>query len=209
LEVQAKLLHFLQNQTLVRVGGSQTIKVNVRVIFATNQPLKALVEAGQFREDLYYRINVFPILIPPLRERKQDIRQLSEYFAQLYAKRFNKKIQQISPKLIDALSQYHWPGNIRELENILQRCVVLAKTDTLELANLPLELQEPRVPSIKTATQTFPENASLAQVEALWIGHVLTHCQGNKTLAARVLDIDASTLYRKLQAQTKTQALAD
>jgi len=201
LEVQAKLLHFLQNQTLVRVGGSETIKVNVRLVFATNQPLKPLVDAGQFREDLYYRINVFPICLPPLRERPQDLIKLAELFIHLYAQRFHKSVHAISPKAIEALNHYDWPGNIRELENIIQRSVVLAKGDTIELAHLPGELHQTKVPALNNGQVSLPEEASLAEIELLWIHHVLEACQGNKTLAAQKLGVDPSTLYRKLQQQ--------
>lgn len=203
LDVQAKLLHFLQNQTLVRVGGSQTIQVKVRLIFATNQSLKSMVDLGQFREDLYYRINVFPLHIPPLRDRLEDLAQLAEYFTQLYANRFNKRISHISPKVLDALAQYDWPGNIRELENIMQRCVVLAKGDTIEFCHLPQELNDTKIPGLVSNGFSLPEDATLADLESAWIEHVLETCHGNKTLAAKKLGIDASTLYRKLQAKSK------
>ncbi|MDX1351467.1 MAG: sigma-54 dependent transcriptional regulator [Thiomicrorhabdus sp.] len=201
LDIQAKLLHFLQNQTLVRVGGSKAIQVNVRILFATNQHLKPLVDKGLFREDLYYRINVFPIDLPPLRERKEDLASLAEFFVIHYSQKFNKKIYSLSNKALEALNRYSWPGNIRELENIIQRAVVLAKSDTIELAYLPKELHETRVPSISNQHVCFPEDATLSQIEALWIDHVLNACQGNKSQAAQKLGIDPSTLYRKLQQQ--------
>lgn len=199
LDVQAKLLHFLQDQTIVRVGGNKAIKINVRLLFATNQPLKPLVEQGLFREDLFYRINVFPIQIPPLRCRKEDLPVLAESFVKMYAKRFNKQIYSISPKVFDALDQYDWPGNIRELENIIQRSVVLSKSDTIEISHLPSELHQYKVGSLENSSITLPEEASLAEIENLWIDHVLNACQGNKSKAAQKLGIDASTLYRKLQ----------
>jgi len=199
LDVQAKLLHFLQNQTLVRVGGQKAIKVNVRLLFATNQPLKQLVEQGLFREDLYYRINVFPINIPALRERREDITPLAESFVKMYSQRFNKPIHAVSPKVLKALTHYDWPGNIRELENIMQRSVVLAKADVIELSHLPDELHQYKVPAIHGQDIQLPEEASLAQIETLWIEHVLKSVDGNKSLAAKKLGIDASTLYRKLQ----------
>jgi len=201
LDIQAKLLHFLQNQTLMRVGGSKAIQVNVRILFATNQPLKKLVEQGLFREDLYYRINVFPIDLPPLRERKEDLAGLAEFFVSHYAQKFNKKIYSLSNKALEALNRYSWPGNIRELENVMQRAVVLARNDTIELAYLPNELHETKVPSISNQNVLFPEDATLAQIESLWIDHVLNACQGNKSQAAQKLGIDPSTLYRKLQQQ--------
>lgn len=204
LDVQAKLLHFLQNQTLVRVGGNKSIQVNVRLLFATNQPLKPLVEKGLFREDLYYRINVFPIDIPPLRERSEDIPALTEYFVNLYSKRFNKRIFGLSPKVLEALRRYAWPGNIRELENIIQRAVVLTQNDTIELASLPNELHQIIVPQLANQNLALPEEATLMEIENVWISHVLKTCQGNKTLAAQKLGIDPSTLYRKLNTQKAT-----
>lgn len=199
LDVQAKLLHFLQNQTFVRVGGTQTIQAKVRIVFASNQCLKSLVDKKEFREDLYYRINVFPIDLPPLRRRKEDIAPLTEYFTKLYAHRFGKKIYSISPRVLHALEQYDWPGNIRELENIVQRSVVLTPKDTLEFDVLPNEISQSKVPALANSDVILPENATLSEIEALWIQHVLNSCQGNKTLAAKKLGIDPSTLYRKLQ----------
>lgn len=203
LDVQAKLLHFLQNQTLVRVGGQQSIQVDVRLLFASNQPLKAMVDAGRFREDLYYRIHVFPVDIAPLRQRQEDVVPLAHAFIRKYSSKFGKPVYHLSSRCAQALQRYAWPGNIRELENIIQRAVVLAKGSEIEVNHLPRELFDVTLPEITDASgQTvLPENATLAEVEAFWIERALEACQGNKTMAAKKLGIDPSTLYRKLQPQ--------
>ncbi|KUJ71457.1 sigma-54 dependent transcriptional regulator [Thiomicrospira sp. WB1] len=200
-DVQAKLLHFLQDQTLVRVGGQSAIQVDVRLLFASNQSLKALVEKGQFRSDLYYRIHVFPVELPALRHREADIEALARAFVHQYAQKFGKSVRELSPRVVEALKRYHWPGNIRELENIVQRAVVLAKGSEIEMHHLPKELLSIQVPQLLTESgeQALPEDATLADMERFWIEHVLGVCEGNKRLAADKLGIDASTLYRKLQ----------
>lgn len=197
-EVQAKLLHFLQNQTLIRVGGQTTIQVDVRLIFASNQNLQSLVQAGDFRQDLFYRINVFPVVLPPLRERPEDIQALAELFLSRFSQKFNKPVSSLSADALAQLKAYDWPGNIRELENIIQRAVVLAQSAQIEVNQLPQELRPAPshielVPGLVVA-----ENTSLEQLETLWINFTLERCQGNKSEAARQLGIDASTLHRKL-----------
>lgn len=203
LEVQAKLLHFLQSQTLVRVGGQHSIQVNVRLLFASNQSLKAMVDNGLFRSDLYYRIHVFPVNIAPLRQRPEDIEPLSYVFLKKYRTKFNKSVRHLSSRCIEALLRYRWPGNIRELENIIQRAVVLAKGTEVDLAHLPKEFLDVTLPEVMINNQQtlLPENATLAEVEAFWIDHALKACNGSKAMAAKKLGIDPSTLYRKLQHQ--------
>ncbi|MBE0471395.1 MAG: sigma-54-dependent Fis family transcriptional regulator [Methyloprofundus sp.] len=197
-DVQAKLLHFLQNQTLIRVGGQSAIKIDVRLIFASNQSLYDLVQKGDFRQDLYYRINVFPVYLPPLRERPEDIQVLAERFLSVYSRRFNKPVNFLSPEVLEQLQAYDWPGNIRELENIIQRAVVLAKTDTIELGQIPQELRP--APQLITLTPglVLSEQTTLDALEMHWIEFTLQRCQGNKSQAARELGIDTSTLHRKL-----------
>ncbi|WP_029933754.1 sigma-54-dependent transcriptional regulator [Thiomicrospira pelophila] len=197
-DVQAKLLHFLQNQTLMRVGGQSTTQVNVRLIFASNQSLHELVQKNQFRQDLYYRINVFPVHLPPLRERPEDIQALAERFVAQFSKRFNKNVRYISDEVLQQLQDYDWPGNIRELENIIQRAVVLAQGEAIELNNIPQELR-PSPCDIQLAPGlVVKENTSLDELEKRWIEFTLQRCSGNKSQAARDLGIDASTLHRKL-----------
>lgn len=198
LDVQAKMLHFLQHQTLIRVGGQTTIQVDVRLIFASNQSLQSLLQQQTFRHDLYYRINVFPVELPALRERPEDIQALAELFLSRFARKFNKPVKQISPNALQQLKAYDWPGNVRELENIIQRAVVLAQTEQIELANLPQEMR-PAPNKIELAPGlVVAENTPLDQLEKRWIDYTLERCNGNKSQAARELGIDASTLHRKL-----------
>lgn len=199
--VQAKLLHFLQNQTFVRVGGQKQIQVSVRLIFASNQDLKTLVDAGGMREDLYYRINIFPIVLPPLRARKEDIPALAEYFLATFNHRLNKRILGFSEEVIESLVRYEWPGNIRELENIVQRAVVLCQSQKIEVSHLPMEFREVRFET--PCCSPFPEKASLAEVEQIWIDHILQQTDGNKQLAAQILGINPSTLHRKLAQRSE------
>ncbi len=135
LELQAKFLRVLQESEFERVGGSETIKVDVRLITATNQDLEMAIKEGRFREDLFYRINVFPIYIPPLRERSEDITHLIRYFVMLHGKKLGKKIETISPETMDTLVAYHWPGNVRELSNIIERAVIISRENQLELGD--------------------------------------------------------------------------
>ncbi|AEG31196.1 sigma-54-dependent transcriptional regulator [Thiomicrospira cyclica] len=197
-DVQAKMLHFLQDQTLVRVGGQSKVQVNVRLIFASNQNLHNLVEEGTFRQDLYYRINVFPVQLPPLRERPEDIQALAERFLSQFSQKFNKPIERFSDEALEQLQAYHWPGNIRELENIVQRAVVLAQDKKVESHHLPLELRPLPSHIALTPALSLPDNTSLEELESAWIQYTLERCQGNKSLAARELGIDNSTLHRKL-----------
>src|SRR5215468_1157542 len=139
-EVQAKLLRVLQEREIERVGGTRSIKIDVRVIAATNTNLKDAVSRGTFREDLYYRLNVVPIVVPPLRERAQDVPLLAEYFLRRDTRDFNKRIEGLSPEAVAALQAYRWPGNVRELENVIERCVVLAEGPVIQLNDLPLDV---------------------------------------------------------------------
>jgi len=146
LESQGKLLRVLQEKEIERLGGIKTITVNVRLIAATNKDLTSAVEAGAFREDLFYRLNVYPIYLPPLREREADLLLLADYFLEKYAEEYNKDIKRISTPAIDALVQYHWPGNVRELENCLERAVLLCEDQVIHSYHLP--------PTLQTAEET-------------------------------------------------------
>jgi transcriptional regulator with GAF, ATPase, and Fis domain len=148
-ETQIALLRVLQERTFERVGGSQPIPVDVRVLAATNRDLHAAVEAGTFRQDLFYRLNVFPIHVPPLRDRLEDIPLLVEYFAEQYAKKAAKKIESIKRKTLELLQAYDWPGNIRELQNVIERAVILCDGDTLVVDETWLQYESPR-PSVAT-----------------------------------------------------------
>jgi formate hydrogenlyase transcriptional activator len=139
LELQAKLLRVLQEQEFERLGSPRTIRVDVRLVAATNRNLARMVEEGRFRSDLFYRLNVFPLLVPPLRERPEDIPLLVRHFTHLHAKEYNKCIADIAGKTMDALCRYHWPGNVRELANLIERGVILSRGSTLEIPLVELK----------------------------------------------------------------------
>ncbi|HHH39040.1 MAG TPA: sigma-54-dependent Fis family transcriptional regulator, partial [Sedimenticola sp.] len=183
-KIQARLLQFIQERTVLRVGGTRPVPVSVRLIFASNQPLEPLVEKGTFRQDLYFRINVFPVTLPSLRERREDIVPLAEKILLRFARELERPARQFTPAALDSLVAYTWPGNIRELENLVQRAVILAPDEKVDLAHLPLELRPDPGPATSAASP-FPADATLAQVERIWIEQMLERCRGNKTQAAR------------------------
>ncbi len=196
LDVQAKLLRVLQEKEVERIGGKRPKKVDVRVIAATNKDLSKAVERGEFREDLYYRLNVYPIYLPPLRERGSDILLLTEHFLEKYSKRYNKQIKRISTPAIDALMQYHWPGNVRELENCIERAVLLCEEDVIRTYHLP--------PSIQTARDTNTYNTmSLSQavenLEIEMITDALKEAKGNIKEASQLLQTTERILRYKIQ----------
>lgn len=201
-EAQSKFLRVLQEGEVERVGGTQTIKVDVRVIAATNQPLETLVAEGKFRSDLFYRLNVFPIRLPPLRERREDIRLLTNYFAQKYRARFRKKIISIEQQSLARLMQYGWPGNVRELEHLVERAVLLAEGEVLTI-NLPLDAELAADDRAKLApAPAQPELVSLEESERRYIQEVLRHTGGviaGKQGAARILDLPVSTLRSRMK----------
>ena len=183
---QVKLLRVLQEQEFERVGGTETIKVNVRVIAATNRPLEEMMNSGDFREDLYYRLNVFPINMPPLRERKSDIILLADAFTEKYSKLNNKEIKRISTPAIELLISYHWPGNVRELENCIERAVLLSSDNVIHGHLLP--------PSLQSAESTNSASisglqAALDRLEVEMLEDALKSTRGNMAGAARALDI--------------------
>jgi Nif-specific regulatory protein len=183
---QITLLRVLQEREFERVGGTQSIKVDVRVIAATNKNLEALIAAGHFREDLYYRLNVFPIHIPPLRERRSDIMLLADHFVELYGQQNGKRVKRISTPAIDMLVAYHWPGNVRELENCIERAVLLTHDDVIHGHHLP--------PSLQTAeaSNTVPSGMlqeSLDRLERELISEALKTARGNQAKAAKSLGV--------------------
>lgn len=196
VELQAKLLRVLESGEFIKVGDTKPVKVNVRIIAATNRNLQEAVNQGHFREDLYYRLNVFTIALPSLRERKKDIPVLAEYFLHQFAKKTNQRISGMSPDFVEHLQQHEWKGNIRELKNIMERAVILATGDALTTDSLPLELQSDLSRAQKTTTLSAFD---LSSVEKLHIQRVLNHTRGNKTEAARLLNIGLTTLYRKIE----------
>jgi Nif-specific regulatory protein len=183
---QIRLLRVLQEREFERVGGTETIRVNVRLIAATNQDLEALIERGQFRQDLYYRLNVFPIHVPPLRERRTDITLLADHFVEKYNKIHGKNVRRISTPAINMLMSYHWPGNVRELENCIERAVLLTQDDVIHGHHLPPTLQTAEA----TGTQPQgPLDAALEALEKEMILDALKSARGNMAKAARFLGI--------------------
>jgi len=184
LDVQANLLRVLQEREFERVGGHRTIKVDVRVVAATNKNLEQAVEDGSFRDDLYYRLNVFPIYMPPLRERKTDVLLLADFFLEKYARENNKAIRRFSTPAIDMLMAYHWPGNVRELENCIERAVLLCEEGVIHSYHLP--------PTLQTGSEsdTLPAwslEEAVANLEREMLIDALKNTRGNITRAAELL----------------------
>jgi DNA-binding NtrC family response regulator len=197
-EVQAKLLRVLQEREIERVGGTRSIKIDVRVIAATNTNLKDAVSRGTFREDLYYRLNVVPIVVPPLRERAQDVPLLAEHFLRRDTRDFNKRIEGLSPEAVAALQAYRWPGNVRELENVIERCVVLAEGPVIQLNDLPLDVLLPQQATRVRAAEALPLNEANDQFERQIVLRVLERVGWNLTEAGRILAIHRNSLRVKL-----------
>jgi transcriptional regulator with GAF, ATPase, and Fis domain len=198
-EVQVKLLRVLQEGTFERLGGTRTLQVDVRIVAATNKDLLDEVTAGHFREDLYYRVNVVAIPLPPLRERRQDIPLLLAHFLQKYARQNHKDITAIHQEALRRLQAYDWPGNVREVENVIERAVVLTQDTTIGVADLPPHLQDKEPVFIPSDHVVLPANSTLAEIEHAAIVHVLQRSAGNRQVAARTLGIGVATLYRKLK----------
>jgi DNA-binding NtrC family response regulator len=201
-EIQVKLLRVLQDKAFERLGGKETIKVDVRIIAATNKDLEKEVAMGRFREDLYYRLNVIPIYLPPLRERKEDIPLLAEHFLRIYSEKNGKSIKRISPEAMEALMNYSWPGNVRELENVIERMVVLGTGDEITASQLPERIRNPNIANISTnlgMLEIPDEGISLEDVEKMLIAKALAKANGNKSKAAKLLGITRRTLQYRLR----------
>ncbi|MCC6346437.1 MAG: sigma 54-interacting transcriptional regulator [Nitrospirales bacterium] len=189
--LQAKLLRFLQSKTFFKVGGTTPVSVDVRIVAATNQDLEETVKSKDFREDLYYRLNVIKISLPPLKERAEDIPLLARYFINKFNKKLGKNVRKISNEAMGKMITYPWPGNIRELENAVERAVVVAEAGEITLDDVPTEIATPSCSSRK--------DLSLESVEKEHILHVLTLVGGSKKMASSLLGVDFSTLWRKLK----------
>lgn len=205
LPLQAKLLRVLQERKIKRIGENQFREISARIICATHKDLKKEVKEGRFREDLYFRLNVIPITMPPLRERKEDIFPLSEYFLKKFSLMNNTSVKGFTKDAILQLENYPWKGNVRELENAIERAVVLANTELIDASDLPqLDNQEPLEASLKTShyidlMPTASQPASLDEIARRYIQHVFDLNQGAKEQTAKDLGIDRKTLYRKLK----------
>lgn len=210
-ELQVKLLRVLQGHEFERVGGLKTIKADVRVIAATNRNLETAIYESKFREDLFYRLNVLPIYIPPLRERKEDIPLLVDHFLKTYGEKSHKKFEPLSAEIIEQLCNYPWPGNIRELQNVIERSVVLAKEPYLNLSDftgIPLTQQESAhsghlieraAPSTAQPLENFRVLKSVKEIEKNSLMEALANCQGNVSKAAEIMGLSRGTLYRRMK----------
>jgi DNA-binding NtrC family response regulator len=201
--MQAKLLRVLQEHEVRRVGGKDWVKVDVRVVAATNQNLAQAVNRGEFRQDLYYRLDVVTINLPPLRERVEDIPLLARHFLQRYSQESGKSITAISDKAMELLCAYSWPGNIRELENAIEQAVALSYQPVVTPDDLPAAVRnQAAAKSFQNGSQNgqflFPDTPTLEEVKKRYVLHVLKHNQGNVSRSARVLNIDRRSLYRML-----------
>ena len=211
-ETQVKLLRVLQQREFEPVGGTKTIQVDVRLIAATHQNLEKLIAEGKFREDLYYRLNVISILLPPLRERPDDILDLAVFFLKSASTRGGKRIARFDDDALNALMRYSWPGNIRELQNVIERAVVLAERETVELVDLPFEIQNMPKSVSDSDRRGLVRHSPLADAgnhlnwteddpasERRILVEALHQCHGNKTKAARQLGLPRSTYFSKLK----------
>jgi transcriptional regulator with PAS, ATPase and Fis domain len=196
LMTQTKLLRVLQEQAFERIGGNETLHVDVRIVAATNKKLLEEIKRGRFREDLYYRLNVVEIHIPPLRERMEDLPALVNYFLKEFALKYNKPNLEISSSAMQALSSFSWPGNVRELRNVIERAVVLSRSEKIEVEDFPEKIKQPS-PAIG-GSYNEEQILTLAEMEKMYVRKVLEYTGGNKLKAARLLNIDPKTLRTKL-----------
>jgi DNA-binding NtrC family response regulator len=194
---QAKLLRVLQDGTFYRIGDTEPRHADVRLIAATNRPLPALVESGAFRMDLYYRLRIVEILLPPLRERRSDIPVLANYFLGRHSARLRKPVKGLTTRALGALMRHDWPGNARELENAIQSMIILTETDMLDVDVLPPGLANEGTGPGRAVELIEPQ--SLEEIEAYFIAKTLRETQGNRATAAEILGIDKSTLWRKIK----------
>ncbi|MCF8039795.1 MAG: sigma-54 dependent transcriptional regulator [Desulfohalobiaceae bacterium] len=197
LNMQVQLLRVLQEKTVIRVGGTREVPVDIRILAATNRSLKEEIARGTFREDLYYRLNVFTLRIPPLRQRKDDIPLFCRYFVDKFARRFQKEVGGISRDVLNRFREYHFPGNVRELENVIERAVVLADGPMIHLEHLPRRLQQKSKAKVQESDNPL---ASLDEMEKRHIQKVLAFTGNNKSRAAEILNISRVSLWRKIKA---------
>ena len=195
-ELQAKLLRILETGEYIKIGDTKPTRVNVRVVAATNRNLPEEITAGRFREDLFYRLSVFQIHLPPLREREGDVRILAKAFVKDFSVRLARPVTEITPAFLEALEQQPWKGNIRELRNVIERSLIVCESERLDVADLPLDIQNTHY---EQSDETTPGSFELSAMERRHIARVLEYTKGNKTEAARLLKIGLTTLYRKIE----------
>lgn len=195
-ELQAKLLRILETGEYIKIGDTKPTRVNVRVVAATNRNLPEEITAGRFREDLFYRLSVFQIHLPPLRERAGDVRILAKAFVKDFSVRLARPVTEITPAFLEALEQQPWKGNIRELRNVIERSLIVCESERLDVADLPLDIHNTHY---EQSDETTPGSFELSAMERRHIARVLEYTKGNKTEAARLLKIGLTTLYRKIE----------
>ena len=195
-ELQAKLLRILETGEYIKIGDTKPTRVNVRVVAATNRNLPEEITAGRFREDLFYRLSVFQIHLPPLRERAGDVRILAKAFVKDFSVRLARPVTEITPAFLEALEQQPWKGNIRELRNVIERSLIVCESERLDVADLPLDIQNTHY---EQSDETTPGSFELSTMERRHIARVLEYTKVNKTEAARLLKIGLTTLYRKIE----------
>ena len=200
LDLQAKLLRVLQEREIERLGGHRPVPVDVRVIAATNVNLRQAVRERTFREDLFYRLNVVPIHVPPLRERRDDIPRLVRHFVRRIARESHRDVRDVSPGALDALTRYAWPGNVRELENVIHRAVVLARGPVLQLQDVPLDITMPETARVPEETRSTSLREACDEFERQYILRALERVHWNVSRAARVLGVHRNTILTKLTA---------
>jgi two-component system nitrogen regulation response regulator NtrX len=215
-KTQAKVLRVLQEQEVERLGSARTIKVDVRVIAATNKNLEEAIERGEFREDLFFRLNVIPIVVPPLRERREDIPRLVQHFAKRTAEEHNLKPKKFEPSALDALSRYRWRGNIRELRNTVERLLIMTPTEIVRVEDLPAEIRSGESPRLPVATASEPESPAKTgdsappggagtlrefkdAAERSYLVQKLRENNWNISRTAELIDTPRSNLYKKLE----------
>jgi DNA-binding NtrC family response regulator len=203
LSLQAKLLRAIQDGVFFRMGDTTPRTVDVRLIAASNRSLPDLIEQGLFRNDLYYRLKVVEIEVPPLRERHGDIPLLANYFIAKNSRKLRKDVDGLTTGVLGALMRYDWPGNVRELENLIQRMIILTETDLIDVDVLPAEFAEPKEGARKAIDHISPQ--SLEEIEMYFIAKTLRETKGNRSLAAEILGIDKSTLWRKIKRYSLAQ----
>jgi two-component system response regulator HydG len=203
--VQVKLLRVLQEGEIERLGGGgRSRPIDIRLIAATHVDLSRAVQSGSFREDLYYRLNVVPVHVPPLRDRRDDITLLVQHFVQIYSEKNGKSLSGCSRRALELLSDYAWPGNVRELENAIERAVVLSRGNVLGEDDLPREVREAVSGGhVSGQALTFAVGTPLADIEMRVIQETLKRTKGDKRLAAKLLGIATRTIYRRLEAERR------
>jgi transcriptional regulator with PAS, ATPase and Fis domain len=201
VNLQGKILRLVEQRTFRRIGGLKDLRVDVRIVTATNKDLLKLKEEGKFREDLFYRVNVASIRIPPLRERRDDILPLTKYFVQRYNEEFHKNVQKISKGVENFLQSYDWRGNVRELKNVIERAMILGEGDTLLMEHLPIEIlgQASKQGGVIEGIRIPPEGISMEKVEEALVRQALKMTNGNQTKAAKLLDISRDALRYRMQ----------